>query len=156
MKSEVNQKTLQDASDGWFQSYSLRSAACCMVRASEQMGGGEVTTTHSVKCSFSEVLIQWSTHLVKYSYSEVLIQWSTHSVKRGWHPVTINTYVSYEQIRLFRAQPVILVLEPIWDVPYERRGASLQTRASSYSHMGNQNNTISRKLSIFSILLMEH
>ena len=58
-------KTSHDASDGWFQSFSFHSATCCMVRASEEMWGGEY--------SFSEVLTQWSTHSVKYSLSKILI-----------------------------------------------------------------------------------
>ena len=37
----------------------------------------------------------------------------------------------------------------------EGRGASSQSRASFHSHMGNQNNTISRNLLIFSVLLKE-
>ena len=52
VKCEVNEKTSQYASDGWFQSSSLQSAACCMVRVSEDTWGGKYT--------FSEVLLQWS------------------------------------------------------------------------------------------------
>ena len=39
-------KTSQDASDGWVESLSVQSAACCMVRTSEETLG---TSTHSVK-----------------------------------------------------------------------------------------------------------
>ena len=79
-KVKLLKKTSQDASDDLFQSLSLWSTACCMVRASEQMGGGG-QRAHSVKYSFSVVFIQWSTHSVKYSIGKVLIHWSTHSVR---------------------------------------------------------------------------
>ena len=88
VKCEVIEKTSQDVSEGWFQSFFFVSKSCMLfgqnLRGNVKYSFSEVIiqwSNHSVKYSFSEVLIQWSTHSVKYSFSEVLIQWSTRSVK---------------------------------------------------------------------------
>ena len=78
VKCEVIEKTSQDASEGWFQSFFV--SKCCMLHGQSHRGN-DGTSTHSVKYSFSEVLIQWSNILVMYSFCQVLIQWSIHSVK---------------------------------------------------------------------------
>ena len=59
---------------------------CCVLHV-QCLKGNMRGNTHSLKYSFSKVLIQWSTHSVKNLFSEVLIQWSYHSVKYSFSEV---------------------------------------------------------------------
>ena len=79
VKCEVTvKKTSQDASD----------ARYGVVFFSDLTAYG-LASTHQVKFSFSEVLIQWSTHTVKYSFSEVFNQWNPHLVNYSFIQVFI-------------------------------------------------------------------